>query len=66
MQWSVSEALCLKMLLYVISTRILGVASRLRFAKKTHTLSMKVQYTGYSRSKLSEFKFSGSSFEKTL
>lgn len=36
------------------------------FAKKTHTLNMKVQYTGNSRSELSEFKFSGTYFEKPL
>lgn len=36
------------------------------FEKKTHTLNMKVQYTGDSLSEVSEFKFSGNSFEKAL
>lgn len=36
------------------------------FEKKTHTLNMKVQYTGNSLSELSEFKFSGNYFEKVL
>lgn len=62
MWWSVSEVLCVKMLLYFIYTRILGVLSRPMF-KKTHTLNIQMPYTGNS---LSEFKFSGNYFEKAL
>lgn len=64
--WSVSEALHLKILLYIICTRILSAVLRLKFEKKAHTL--KCHYTGLIEPKFSnsvtELKVSGNYFEK--